>query len=107
MEKDGSFSVEDKKRKLYQELEQNGQIALQHPEDVNGSYAKIVAICDPTAHFGIDAAPEAHLFALHQPQQVQQPFAEGAGFKLFKNIITHLNRTSEVSLMSPVSIRRA
>ena len=97
MEGDGSFSVEDKKE-LYQELEQNGQIALRYSEDVNGSYAKIAAICDPTGLIlGLMPHPEAHLFALHQPQRVQQPFADGAGLKLFQNIITHLNRTSEVS----------
>ena len=85
-------------KELYQELEQNGQIALQYSEDVNGSHANIAAICDPTGLIlGLMPHPEAHLFALHQPQQVEQPFAEGAGLKLFQNIITHLNRTSEVS----------
>ena len=83
---------------LYQELIANGQVALRYSEDVNGSYDRIAAICDPTGLIlGLMPHPEAHLFDLHRPNQTATPFAEGAGLKMFQNIVAHLQTSSEVS----------
>ena len=82
---------------LYQELLDRGQVALRYSKDVNGSYERIAAICDPTGMIlGLMPHPEAHLFHLHRPNHTAAPFTEGAGLKLFKNIVAHLQTPSEV-----------
>ena len=97
MEKDGWCLVEGKKKnsiknsnrmdRLRFDIQKTSMVPMPRlpPSVINGT------------HLGLMPHPEAHLFAIHQPQQVQQPFAEGAGLKLFSKHHSHLNRNSEVS----------
>ena len=83
---------------MFRTLSDQGQIALQYSEDVNGSYERIAGLTDPTGCIlGLMPHPEAHLYALHQPQQTNDPFLEGAGLQLFKNIIQHLYTIGELT----------
>lgn len=80
-----------RENQLYQALKERGQIALKYMDDVNGSHERIAGICDPTGLvLGLMPHPEAHLFALHRPQRASNPFEEGDGLLLFRNIVAHL-----------------
>ncbi len=84
--------------RMFHQLSTQGQVALQYSVDVNGSYERIAGLTDPTGCIlGLMPHPEANLYALHSPQQSSNPFLEGAGLQLFKNIIHHLSTIGELS----------
>ena len=77
-------------------LQQNGQIALQYTEDINGSTLNIAGICDPSGLiFGLMPHPEAFLFqetASEKPTKTSLLPADG--LRIFQNIITHCQRAA-------------
>lgn len=81
--------AEGQAEELHRKLQQNGQIPFCYETDINGSYARIAALCDPTGYvLGLMPHPEAFMHAECAPnRQTQQP---GDGFILFDNIIRHL-----------------
>lgn len=81
--------AETRAEELHQKLAQSGQIPLCYETDINGSHARIAALCDPTGYvLGLMPHPEAFMHAECAPQpQRKQP---GDGFILFDNIIRHL-----------------
>ena len=77
---------------IFARLEAQGQIVLQYQEDINGSYAKIAGICDPTGLvLGLMPHPEAYLFqATRRTRSPEPALAAGEGQALFQNILNHL-----------------
>ena len=81
-----------REKEIYAQLVQNGQIALQYKQDINGSYERIAGITDKTGCIlGLMPHPEAYLYQeTHPKQRYGQPFLEsGDGLKLFRNIIQY------------------
>lgn len=77
---------------IYQMLSQNGQIALQYQEDINGSYKQIAGITDKTGLIlGLMPHPEAYVYQeTHPKQNYGQHFLQaGDGMRLFQNIIRY------------------
>lgn len=77
----------------HRSLSQNGQIALRYSEDVNGSFARIAGVCDPTGLvFGLMPHPEAAISRLLYPNssRLENRTGEGIGLKLFRNCVTYL-----------------
>lgn len=55
---------------VHRRLSQAGQIALRYGEEVNGSFARIAGVCDPTGLvFGLMPHPEAAISLLQHPQR--------------------------------------
>ena len=77
---------------IFAALEARGQIVLQYQEDINGSYAKIAGICDPTGLvLGLMPHPEAYLFQGTRRTLSSEPaLSPGEGQALFRNILNHL-----------------
>lgn len=77
---------EDVQKSLHQNLISSKQIALTYHEDINGSYARIAGLTDPTGQIlGLMPHPEAALdSALHPEGYQQDPHLP---LKLFKNAV--------------------
>lgn len=78
---------------IHRKLSQNGQIALRYSEDVNGSFARIAGVCDPTGLvFGLMPHPEAAVSRLLYPQstRLDNRGGEGLGLRFFRNCVTYL-----------------
>ena len=59
---------------MHRRLSQAGQIVLRYGEEVNGSYARIAGVCDPTGLvFGLMPHPEAAVSLLQHPQSTRLP----------------------------------
>jgi phosphoribosylformylglycinamidine synthase len=74
-------------------LSQDGQIALRYTEDVNGSFARIAGVCDPTGLvFGLMPHPEAAVSRLLYPNssRLENRDGEGIGLRFFRNCVTYL-----------------
>lgn len=71
---------------LYQRLLKSGQIPLTYTADVNGSYARIAALTDPSGMvLGLMPHPEAFMSA--ETYKNAMPDGEGDGALIFKNIV--------------------
>ena len=78
---------------VHRMLSQNGQIALRYGEDVNGSFARIAGVCDPTGLvFGLMPHPEAAVSRLLYPDstRLDNRAGEGIGLRFFRNCVTYL-----------------
>ena len=78
---------------LHRQLSQAGQIALRYSADLNGSYARIAGLCDPTGHvFGLMPHPEAAVSLLQHPlsSRLADRAGEGMGLKIFRNCVAYL-----------------
>lgn len=78
---------------IHRTLSQAGQIALRYDSEVNGSYARIAGICDPTGLvFGLMPHPEAAVSLLQHPQssRLANRLGEGVGLKFFRNCVSYL-----------------
>ncbi len=81
---------------IHRALTTNGQIVLRYTDEVNGSYARIAGVCDPSGLiFGLMPHPEAAISLLQHPQSTRLPnrTEEGVGLKFFKNCITYLQES--------------
>ncbi len=97
---EGRFIVDQSEtlRKLWG----HGQVALQYcapdggeaqyPFNPNGSVDGIAGICDPSGYvFGLMPHPEAFLNATNHPRWQELGLrGEGAGMKIFRNVVKHL-----------------
>lgn len=81
---------------IYEHLLAKGQIVLQYQEDINGSYAQIAGVCDPTGLvLGLMPHPEAYLFqATRRTLSAAAPLSQGDGQALFQNILRYLRDTA-------------
>jgi phosphoribosylformylglycinamidine synthase subunit PurQ / glutaminase len=78
---------------IHRRLSQNGQVPLRYQEDVNGSFGRIAALCDPSGLiFGLMPHPEAAISLLQYPDSPRHTDrgAKGIGMKVFENCINHL-----------------
>lgn len=78
---------------VHRRLGQNGQIVLRYSDEVNGSYARIAGVCDPTGLvFGLMPHPEAAVSLLQHPQSTRLPVrdGDGIGLRFFRNCVTYL-----------------
>lgn len=78
---------------VHRQLSQAGQVVLRYKEDINGSYARIAGICDPTGLvFGLMPHPEAAISLLQHPQstRLENRSAEGTGLQFFRNCVDYL-----------------
>ncbi len=83
----------DKEETLHSQLTVNGQFPLRYKDDVNGSYARIAAVCDPKGLIlGLMPHPEAAVSKLLYPNQegVTDRGAEGIGLKIFSSCVNYL-----------------
>ncbi len=81
---------------VYDELKDNGQIALTYSEDVNGSHQRIAGLCDPSGLiFGLMPHPEAFVYQATNLTPQRDFMAAGAGAQIFRNIVTHLTETNK------------
>lgn len=80
---------------IYERLVAQGQVVLQYQEDINGSYAQIAGICDPTGLvLGLMPHPEAFLFqATNRTLSSSPPLSAGDGQALFQNILRYLRQS--------------
>lgn len=88
------FSGDEKTQNaLFEKLMANGQVALQYTEDVNGSYAQIAGVCDPTGRiFGLMPHPEAAMSAWLSPGGQEKNSEVGPGAALFENGIKYCQK---------------
>lgn len=78
---------------IHRKLSQNGQIVLRYTDDVNGSFARIAGVCDPTGLvFGLMPHPEAAVSRLLYPDssRLADRDGEGLGLRFFLNCVTYL-----------------
>jgi len=83
---------------------EDGSPATAYPNNPNGAELNCAALCDPTGQvFGLMPHPEAFLSLYNHPNWGQlkrkQPniSEEGAGLKIFKNIVIHIANTKVTS----------
>lgn len=70
----------------------SGKIAIDYPENPNGSFDSIAALSDSTGRvFGLMPHPEAHLYFYNNPQwtRMDKKSEEGEGLKIFRNVVNH------------------
>ena len=79
----------------------NGQPTAEYPQNPNGSELNCAGLCDPSGQvFGLMPHPEAFLSAYNHPnwgkvkRQNPQMSDEGAGLKIFKNIVNHIKENN-------------
>ena len=79
---------------IHRKLSLAGQIALRYKDDVNGSYARIAGVCDPSGLvFGLMPHPEAAISLLQHPRasaMTGKKNAPGLGLQFFKNCVHYL-----------------
>lgn len=79
---------------IHRRLSVQGQIPLRYKEDINGSYARIAGVCDPTGLvFGLMPHPEAAVSLLQHPLAGRKEGAKdapGLGLQFFKNCVQYL-----------------
>ncbi len=81
---------EDDQKDLYKTLSTNGQIALNYSSDVNGSYAQIAGVCDPSGLiFGLMPHPEAAISFWHNPSGKEKSDETGLGLLIFESGIKY------------------
>lgn len=80
----------DTQEKIYNQLLENGQIALSYSQDINGSYKEIAGICDPTGRvFGLMPHPEAATSAWLYPSGKDKGEYAGIGAKIFSSAVKY------------------
>ena len=84
---------------------EDGSPATAFPENPNGSELNCAALCDPTGQvFGLMPHPEAFLSLYNHPNWGQMKrknpniSEEGAGLKIFQNIVNHITVQKEISI---------
>jgi phosphoribosylformylglycinamidine synthase I len=78
---------------IHRRLSTDGQVVLRYSEEINGSYARIAGVCDPTGLvFGLMPHPEAAVSLLQHPQstRLENRTGEGVGLQFFKNCVNYL-----------------
>ncbi len=81
---------EEEQKGIYKTLSSNGQIALNYQSDVNGSYAEIAGVCDPSGLiFGLMPHPEAAISYWHNPGGKDKSGDTGLGLLLFESGIKY------------------
>lgn len=76
---------------IYLKLRDAGQIPLRYAQDINGSYRRIAALCDPSGLvLGMMPHPEAFAFQATSADRAENPLAKGDGILLFENILRHI-----------------
>jgi phosphoribosylformylglycinamidine synthase I len=81
---------------IHRTLTTAGQIVMRYVDEVNGSYARIAGVCDPTGLvFGLMPHPEASVSLLQHPQSTRLPSRnqEGMGLQFFRNCISYLKES--------------
>lgn len=78
----------------YKTLSTNGQVALNYTDDVNGSYARIAGVCDPSGLiFGLMPHPETAISLWHNPGGADKPKSDddnkGLGLFIFESGIKY------------------
>ena len=82
--------TEEDQKKIYNTLSTQGQIALNYSDDINGSYAQIAGICDPTGRvFGLMPHPEAATSMWHNPSGKMKGDGAGIGAMIFESGIKY------------------
>lgn len=77
---------EEEQRATYKMLSSNGQIALNYRNDVNGSFAEIAGVCDPSGLiFGLMPHPEAAISLWHNPGGADKGEDKGLGLFIFES----------------------
>lgn len=77
---------EAEQRSIYKTLSSNGQIALNYTNDVNGSFAEIAGVCDPSGLiFGLMPHPEAAISLWHNPGGADKGEDKGLGLFIFES----------------------
>lgn len=77
---------EAEQRAIYKTLSSNGQIALNYSNDVNGSFAEIAGVCDPSGLiFGLMPHPEAAISLWHNPGGADKGEDKGLGLFIFES----------------------
>jgi phosphoribosylformylglycinamidine synthase I len=80
--------TENEQEAFYQQLLSSGQVALTYSENINGSYAEIAGLTDPSGQIlGLMPHPEAALESWLHPDAYAQPPA--LPLTLFKNAISY------------------
>ncbi len=80
------FSSDD----VYSKLKSNGQIVFQYTEDVNGSFEKVAALCDPSGLIlGLMPHPEAAISQMLSPQG-ERVLKRGDGLLIFENAVSYV-----------------
>lgn len=75
---------------FYNTLMENGQVALNYLQDINGSYKEIAGICDPTGRvFGLMPHPEAATSEWLNPSGKNKSGDVGVGAKIFSSAIKY------------------
>ena len=81
---------------------EKGELVMTYPENPNGSALACAGLCDTTGQiFGLMPHPEAFLSLYNHPNwgkiKRQNPniSEEGAGLKIFRNIVTHIQEQKE------------
>lgn len=80
---------------IHRRLSTDGQVVLRYSEEVNGSYARIAGICDPSGLvFGLMPHPEAAISLLQHPlsTRLENRAGEGVGLTFFKNCVSYLEQ---------------
>ncbi|TNE32708.1 MAG: phosphoribosylformylglycinamidine synthase subunit PurQ [Alphaproteobacteria bacterium] len=78
-------------KQVYKTLVKNGQIPLRYATDINGSYERIAALCDPSGLIlGMMPHPEAFIFQATNKTRHSNPLEKGAGLQLFENTLRYL-----------------
>ena len=79
---------------IYNALKLNGQIPLQYTKDINGSYERIAALCDPSGLvFGLMPHPEAALYENLSPVFKRfDKLTYGSGYLFFRSIVEYFNK---------------
>lgn len=82
--------TEEEQKEMYKTLSANGQIALNYHSDVNGSYAGIAGVCDPSGLiFGLMPHPEAAISYWHNPSGKDKSGETGLGLLIFESGIKY------------------
>lgn len=82
--------TEEEQKSIYKTLSTNGQIALNYESDINGSYAEIAGVCDPSGLiFGLMPHPEAAISLWHNPGGKNKGEDQGLGLFIFESGIKY------------------
>ena len=82
--------------KIHTDLSKAGQIPLRYKEDINGSFGRIAALCDPKGLiFGMMPHPEAAISKLLHPHSslMSDRKEKGVGLSLFKSCVHYLKES--------------
>lgn len=82
--------TQGKEETIYSNLLENEQIVFKYTEDINGSYEKIAALCNPKGTvLGMMPHPEAALFEVTARMKGKDPLQTSPAMKMFENAIDY------------------